>query len=112
MRRMLVSRISRRVLAEHHIALSKDMQSQRDGDSSRTDHVGIIYTALNVKDSIDLCTTYLRDRPYDIDNDNDGSNTTADWSEVIVDGHVDTKFAYIKEHLESVWTSLTSVLLC
>ncbi len=101
MRRMLVSRISRRVLAEHHIALTKDLQSRRDGDSSRSDHVGIIYTGLNVKDSIDLCAKHLRSRPYYVDDGVDsGANVNADWPEVIIDGHVDTKFAYIKEHLE------------
>ena len=101
MSRMLVSRISRRVLAEHHIALTKDLQASRDGDTSNQDHVGIIYTALKVKDSIEFCANFLRNRPYDSDNDGDiGANTKADWSEVIVDGHIDTKFAYIKEHLE------------
>ena len=73
----------------------------REGDTSPRDHVGIIYTALNVKDSIDRCTSYLRNRPYDVDQDGQsGANVTADWSDVIVDGHLDTTFAYIKEHLE------------
>lgn len=99
MRRMLISRISRRVLAEHHIALSNDLESKRYGESSnRPDHVGIIYTGLKAKDSIELCTSYLRNRPFDVDDD--GGNTTADWPQVIVDGHVDTEFPYIKEHLE------------
>ncbi|KAJ3555829.1 hypothetical protein NM688_g2360 [Phlebia brevispora] len=101
MRRMLVSRISRRVLAEHHIALSRDLQAKRDGNKSPSHNVGIIDTALNVKDSIDLCTTHLRRRPFDVDNDR-GANATADWPEVIVDGHVDIKFPYIKEHLEYI----------
>ena len=103
MRRMLVSRISRRVLAEHHIALTEDYQSQQDGDSSRRDHVGIISTALQVKESIDLCSSHLRGRPYDVDHDAElGGNVKADWPDIVVDGHVDTKFAYIKEHLEYV----------
>lgn len=105
MLRMLVSRISRRVLAEHHIALTKDLQSKRNGDNRRSDHVGIIYTQLSVKDSIEKCAKYLRNRPNDANRHGDlpmSANTTADWSEVIVDGHTDTKFAYIKEHLEYV----------
>ena len=103
-----MSRISRRVLAEHHISLTKDLQAKRDGDTTHQDHVGIIYTALKVKDSIDFCANFLRNRPFSVDNDgNRGANTTADWSEVIVDGQIDTKFAYIKEHLESVESIMT-----
>lgn len=100
---MLVSRISRRVLAEHHIALSKDHKARRDGEESRADHVGIIYTGLNVQESVNRCTNYLRDRAFDVDDDMPlNSNRWADWSEVIVDGHTETQFPYIKEHLEYV----------
>ena len=103
MRRMLVSRISRRVLAEHHIALSQNLRSQKDGDSSRPDHVGIIYTGLNIKNSVDRCSRYLRSRALDVDHDlPEGANTTAAWSEIIVDGHTETTFPYIPEHLEYV----------
>lgn len=104
MRRMLVSRISRRVLAEHHIALSEDLQSRREGAKQpRPDHVGIIYTGLNVKDSIDRCAEYLRQRAFDIDHDIPAlANTSAEWSEVTVDGHTDTTFPYIRGHLEYV----------
>lgn len=101
MRRMLVSRISRRVLAEHHIALSKDFKPDGTGNSTRPDHVGIISTALNVQESLERCTNYLLSRAYDIDKDMPpGSNVSAAWPDVIVDGHSDTKFAYIQEHLE------------
>ena len=100
MRRMLVSRISRRVLAEHHIALTESVKSQ--GQSSQAqENVGIICTGLQVQDSIERCVRYLRKRPRDIDEDVfSGSLNDAEWSEVIVDGHKDTRFAYIREHLE------------
>ena len=102
MRRMLVSRISRRVLAEHHIALSKDFASRKQGLDYQRDHVGVIHTSLDVKESIDRCVEHLRSRPYDADHDLPKSaNVTANWSEVVVDGHIDTRFAYIQEHLES-----------
>lgn len=95
MRRMLVSRISRRVLAEHHIALSNTLSQTRirrryqvaDDDE---DHVGIIYTNLSMKDSITRCTELLRGlhvakgRPMDV------------FPRVELDGHTRTKFAYIK----------------
>ncbi|KAI0081785.1 alpha-ketoacid dehydrogenase kinase [Panus rudis PR-1116 ss-1] len=102
MRRMLVSRISRRVLAEHHIALSHFAKSTRDGEQSQKDHVGIIHTGLNVKECIDRCTMYLRNRRTDADGDLVEGVNEADWSEVIVDGHLDTRFAYIRQHLEYI----------
>ena len=92
MRRMLVSRISRRVLAEHHLALSSAFHG-RDHDPDGGDHVGIIYTNLNVKDCIQRCVRYL---------------TAADQSpgerikkpRIVIDGQVHTEFSYIREHLE------------
>ncbi|KAI0677540.1 alpha-ketoacid dehydrogenase kinase [Trametes maxima] len=102
MRRMLVSRISRRVLAEHHIALTKFVKSQ-DRSLQAHEDVGIISTELSVQDSIDRCVRYLRRRPRDVEEDAlTGPLSDADWSEVIVDGHKDTRFAYIREHLEYI----------
>ncbi|KAI0650731.1 alpha-ketoacid dehydrogenase kinase [Trametes meyenii] len=100
MRRMLVSRISRRVLAEHHIALTKFVKSQDRSPQAHED-VGIISTELSVQNSIDRCVRYLRNRPRDVDISS-GPLSDADWSEVVVDGHKDTRFAYIREHLEYI----------
>ncbi|KAI0774285.1 alpha-ketoacid dehydrogenase kinase [Fomes fomentarius] len=103
MRRMLVSRISRRVLAEHHIALSKAVNARNDDSPEARESVGIICTGLRVKECIDRCTEYLRRRPYDKDEDAlSGPLSKTPWSEVIVEGHVDTKFAYIRDHLEYI----------
>lgn len=100
MRRMLVSRISRRVLAEHHIALSSSIDPKHE-DPNPKDHVGIIYTGLNVRDSIDRCAHILRSKPVTFDGDlqTDSCNGSP-LSAVNVDGHLGTKFAYIREHLE------------
>ncbi|KAJ7276430.1 alpha-ketoacid dehydrogenase kinase [Mycena haematopus] len=87
MRRMLVSRISRRVLAEHHIALS-EIRSGKQATHGEP-QVGIIFTGLNVKRCIETCGTLLRQR-------------RDDWPEIQVDGHLNTSFAYIKEHLEYI----------
>ncbi|KAF7301683.1 Protein-serine/threonine kinase [Mycena indigotica] len=87
MRRMLISRISRRVLAEHHIALSR-MHSGKTSTYPEP-HVGIIFTALDVKRSLEKCANLLR-------------NQGKGWPEIVVDGHVTTRFAYIKEHLEYI----------
>lgn len=98
MRRMLVSRISRRVLAEHHVALTKSLG--KNSLEAQDPHVGIIYTALNLKSSMDKCVKLLRDRPYCIEDDMEENGHDRKWPEVIVDGHMDTKFSFIREHLE------------
>jgi len=100
MRRMLVSRISRRVLAEHHVALTQGYNKDRERKVPSGAPVGIIHTGLNVKESIERCVAYLRSRPYDIDQDI--GTADVDWSDVVVDGHLDTTFAYIREHLEYI----------
>ncbi|EJD35034.1 hypothetical protein AURDEDRAFT_117493, partial [Auricularia subglabra TFB-10046 SS5] len=76
MRRMLVSRISPRVLVQHHIALSQSLAGRDDDGRNR---VGIIYTTLNARES---------------------DMKSAIWPEVIVDGHLETRFSYIREHFE------------
>src|SRR6267154_1214670 len=100
MRRMLISRISRRVLTQHHLALSESYNSKAQNSGAGEHHVGIIYTGLNVKRSIDRCAKLLKKRPHSID-DNYGVQSTQ-WPDVVVDGHLDTTFAYIKEHVEFV----------
>ena len=99
MRRMLVSRISRRVLAEHHIALTRQVNA-RDESHARA-NVGIIATALDVNDCIVKCAAYLQQRPYHMEEDALKKNLSdSPWPELEIDGHVSTKFAYIREHLE------------
>ncbi|KAG6916099.1 hypothetical protein DXG01_008426 [Tephrocybe rancida] len=105
MRRMLVSRISRRVLAEHHIALS-EIHAGTHAESSGEPHVGIIFTGLDVRKSVERCVRLLKARPVGVeDHYGDGVSGTG-WPDVIIDGHLDTKFAYIKEHLEYIMFEL------
>ncbi|KAJ7068300.1 branched-chain alpha-ketoacid dehydrogenase kinase [Mycena amicta] len=87
MRRMLISRISRRVLAEHHIALSNMHSGQTSAHPEP--HVGIIFTGLDVKRSLEKCANVLRNRGQG-------------WPEIVIDGHANTRFAYIKDHLEYI----------
>jgi pyruvate dehydrogenase kinase 2/3/4 len=86
---MLISRISRRVLAEHHIALS-EIHAGKRGQPESDPHVGIIFTGLRVKKSIQRCVKVLRQ--------NIEEPTSA--PSVIIDGQEDAQFAYIREHLE------------
>ena len=102
MRRMLVSRISRRVLAEHHIALSDSVAGRDDGSSEEERHVGIIYTGLNVEKSVRRCAALLHQLAHDSDDAECPNNRDIRWPEVVIEGHTGTQFAYIREHLESV----------
>jgi hypothetical protein len=98
MRRMLVSRISRRVLVEHHVALSEAYK----GRGCKTDeepHVGIIFTGLNVKRSVENCAHLLQQSSIWLEDGNADSNFS-NWPEIQVDGHMETSFSYIREHLE------------
>lgn len=102
MRRMLISRISRRVLAEHHIALTENFMGQREKQLIGEPHVGIIYTGLKVKKSIARCVELLRQRPTWVEDFQGEEIHVRHWPEVIVDGQLDTQFPYIKEHLEYI----------
>ena len=104
MRRMLVSRISRRVLAEHHLALSSAFHG-RDHDPDGGDHVGIIYTNLKVKDSIERCARYLTEAADQSSStllvgERDSGRALLRKPNVVIDGQLDTEFSYIREHLE------------
>ena len=104
MRRMLVSRISRRVLAEHHLALSSAFHG-RDHDPDGGDHVGIIYTNLKVKDSIQRCVRYLTEAadqssPTWLEDGRGPGEPSLRAPNVVIDGQLDTEFSYIREHLE------------
>jgi len=103
MHRMLVSRISRRVLAEHHIALSRYFSTRQDGKRTPENRVGVIHLRLPVKDSIEKCARFLRKRAYDAEQDQiEGASADAPWPEVIIEGHLDVTFSYIPAHLEYV----------
>lgn len=105
MNRMFISRISRRVLAEHHLALSKTLG--HNSLDSQYPHVGIIYTGLDVKRSIEKCADLLRDSFYDIEDDDGAVVPSRGSPKVIIEGQPGTKFAYIREHLEYVPIRLT-----
>lgn len=107
MRRMLVSRLSRRVLAEHHVALSDSLAGrirQEDVDTEGG-RVGIIWTALNVRSCVEKCVRWLRERAIDLELDGaacPARHPSGEWPEVMIDGHLRTRFSYIREHLEFV----------
>lgn len=105
--RMLISRISRRVLAEHHIALTEDFLRSSSKDSnpsrkSRTPHVGIINTELSPRRSIEKCAELLQTSPLNVvfADPECAVEMGLECPRVVVDGHIDTKFAYIRDQFE------------
>lgn len=97
---MLVSRISRRVICEHHIALSETLAGRHpDGNSG---HVGVIYNEIGIKDTIERCIEMLKQRPRDMTDDDELKSMGArkgveeNWPTFKIDGHLDTKLSYIK----------------
>jgi hypothetical protein len=101
MKRMLVSRISRRVLAEHHIALSDSAIGRNRVTSEDESHVGIIYTRLDVEKSVQRCIALLHRLTHDSDGSESCNKHKIRWPEVNIEGHIGAQFSYIREHLES-----------
>jgi pyruvate dehydrogenase kinase 2/3/4 len=101
MRRMLVSRLSRRVLAEHHLALSDQVQGRcnRRPHDDHEGHVGIISTALHVRTCVEKCARWLNASRSQLFEDGVVPNLPV-WPAVEIDGHLDARLSYIREHLE------------
>lgn len=95
MTRMLRSRISRRVITEQHIALTQQFRErQRKGKGTPDDEerrVGVVDTRLNAADVVRKCASLLKQRG--------GPEGTV---LVVLEGQLDTTFAYIPGHLECV----------
>jgi pyruvate dehydrogenase kinase 2/3/4 len=103
MRRMLVSRLSRRVLAEHHLALSDQVRgrSRRIPHDDHEGHVGVISTALHVRTCVAKCTRWLDARRSELIAETTPTIQRS-WPKIVVDGHMDARLSYIREHLEYV----------
>ncbi|KAG0146578.1 hypothetical protein CROQUDRAFT_657226 [Cronartium quercuum f. sp. fusiforme G11] len=98
MTRMLQSRISRRVLAQHHIALTSQFHSAPQLKRSK---IGVVDIDLRVADGIEKCirlaqaTLGLKHSP--------GSEPVLD---VMLTGEQDARFAYIADQLEYIMFEL------
>ncbi|KAI5305418.1 tRNA (guanine(9)-N(1))-methyltransferase [Ascosphaera pollenicola] len=102
MNTLLRARISRRVIAEQHLALTETFNSpwHFPGDIYRsdieTDYVGEILLKCNTKTVIDNCGTLTREffrREM---------GTDRCLPDIIVRGHLDATFPYIQSHLEYI----------
>jgi hypothetical protein len=103
MKTLLRSRISRRVIAEQHLALTDTFHSpwhfpnaNHPAISPEDDAVGEIFLKCNAREIIQQCATTARKlckQAY-------GSNAAI--PEIVLRGHLDTTFPYIPSHLEYI----------
>ncbi|EGG03547.1 uncharacterized protein MELLADRAFT_78543 [Melampsora larici-populina 98AG31] len=110
MTRMLQSRISRRVLAQHHIALTNQFQSNQSSNSNSSSssnqklkgYIGIVNTELKVLNVIEKCITLVQAKL--------GlsclSGTDTSMLDVRITGEKDASFAYIPDQLEYIMFEL------
>ena len=102
MNTMLRSRISRRVIAEQHLALTETFSSPWHFPNAQPPHdphaetVGEIFLRCNAREIIERCGNATKDlvkRAY-------GSNLAV--PEIHLNGHLDATFPYILSHLEYI----------
>ncbi|KAF1813872.1 pyruvate dehydrogenase kinase [Eremomyces bilateralis CBS 781.70] len=98
---LLRSRISRRVIAEQHLALSETFHSPwhfpdaKDDDHS-ADFVGEVFLRCNAKEVVEQCATTTRS----LMQQSYGSEVAI--PEVKIEGHTDATFPYILSHLQYI----------
>ncbi|MBW0491416.1 hypothetical protein O181_031131 [Austropuccinia psidii MF-1] len=95
---ILHSRIARRVLAEHHIALTNQFQINHQIQDKSLRCLGIIDTELHLAETIQNCikltqTTLANRHPSILSNDK---------LTIQINGEKNVKFAYISDHLEYI----------
>jgi len=110
------SSTARRVLAEQHIALSEalddpfhffnDSTSSSQAEENDGEHVGIIYTSLKVSSVVQKGIKLLTRMFQEEVEAGIRKGDAAILPEVIVDGALDARFAYIPEHLEYIMFEL------
>nr|OQO21305.1 hypothetical protein B0A51_12658 [Rachicladosporium sp. CCFEE 5018] len=100
---LLRSRISRRVIAEQHLALTETFHSawhfpnaKKSAMAPEDDFVGEIFLKCSAKEIIETCAataTELMSKAY-------GPSVAV--PEVVIKGHLDTTFPYIPSHIEYI----------
>ncbi|OZJ05459.1 hypothetical protein BZG36_01668 [Bifiguratus adelaidae] len=94
MNTMLRSRISRRVIAEQHLALTQNHHDPSWGDGHV--HIGVVFTRCSTQETISKCVRLAQSHV------SKRFALTSDAPRVDVDGHPDTHFTYIPDHIEYI----------
>lgn len=101
----LRSRISRRVLAEQHLALSHQHRLSSHGWSYDDVHAKTaVFSSCSARETVAQCATMARAHYY-----NNNSSSSRPCPEVIIDGQEDdVQFTYIFDHIEYIIYQLLS----
>jgi pyruvate dehydrogenase kinase 2/3/4 len=98
---LLRSRISRRVIAEQHLALTETFHSpwhfpnaSKSTVAPEDDFVGEIFLKCNAKEIVEQCAATARDLM------SKAFGPTVAIPEVVIKGHLNTTFPYIPSHIE------------
>ncbi|ODQ66003.1 hypothetical protein NADFUDRAFT_46557 [Nadsonia fulvescens var. elongata DSM 6958] len=108
MSKMLRSRISRRVIAEQHLSLTKSFRSGDGLEDKTSDFIGEVFLQCSAKETIDECYILATKlvKEYHKSSTLSGVPISTPSSlrlpELIIEGHTDTKFPYMKSHLDYI----------
>ncbi|KIK81496.1 hypothetical protein PAXRUDRAFT_832803 [Paxillus rubicundulus Ve08.2h10] len=89
------NRISVRLIAEQHIALSQALETQKH--IGATSHYGIVDMACSPAAVVKMCGVFVSELC---------EATLGGTPSIIIDGHYDTTFAYVPVHLEYILTEI------
>ncbi|KZT11456.1 26S proteasome subunit P45 [Laetiporus sulphureus 93-53] len=87
------NRISVRLIAEQHIAVSRALEEK----AMTKDHLGIVNTGCSPREMIRMCGSWVSDLC---------EATLGKHPEIVIDGEVDATFAYVPVHLEYILTEI------
>ncbi|TFK93192.1 alpha-ketoacid dehydrogenase kinase [Polyporus arcularius HHB13444] len=87
------NRIAVRLIAEQHIAISRDLAHGEGGGR----HLGVVDFSCSPKELIGVCGSFVRDLC---------EATLGASPEIIIDGDADATFAYVPVHLEYILTEI------
>ncbi|CAN6629603.1 [Pyruvate dehydrogenase (acetyl-transferring)] kinase 2, mitochondrial [Trichomonascus vanleenenianus] len=95
MAKVLCSRISRRVIAEQHLALTQAYNRGARNASTDPSYIGEVFLQCSAKQTIEDGAEHAKTLIRELYPD-------AEMPKIEIEGHVDTTFPYIKSHLDYI----------
>ncbi|EIW60671.1 26S proteasome subunit P45 [Trametes versicolor FP-101664 SS1] len=90
------NRIAVRLIAEQHIAISRDLARGENGESGSS-HLGVVDPMCSPKEMIGVCGSFVSDLC---------EATLGASPQIVIDGDADATFAYVPVHLEYILTEV------
>ncbi|OJT14197.1 [3-methyl-2-oxobutanoate dehydrogenase [lipoamide]] kinase, mitochondrial [Trametes pubescens] len=90
------NRIAVRLIAEQHIAISRDL-ARGESEGSGNSHLGVVDPACSPKEMIGVCGSFVSDLC---------EATLGASPQIVIDGDADATFAYVPVHLEYILTEV------